>query len=239
MHVNAATATALERIAMRGADVVNAFTPGAAPSFDDTSAAQAAHASVDPLTAAPPEGAYFVTTDARDRTTYTKDGACALRDGVLCGANGQPMLGYASAGAALAPLRIDSVDDALGRVAHARIDAQGRLLYDRSAIDPRSGARIHETVCAGTLALARFPAGTRAQSVDASHVTLPNDIVPHYGRANDGTFGAVTPMQRAGSSIDLNTSIARLADAYLAFDALQAASKASGKAGKTAMDLVK
>lgn len=239
MHVHAATAAALEHIAMRGADVAKAFTPGAAPAFDDASAVQSAHASLDRLTAAPPEGAYFVTTDGRGRTTYTKDGACALHEGVLCGENGQPVLGYAGAGAPLSALRIDAVDNALGRVGNPRIDAQGRLLYDRSAIDPRSGAAIHETVCAGTLALARFPAGTRAQSVDAAHVTLPDGVVPHYGRAGDGSFGAIAPMQRAGSTIDLDTSIARLADAYLAFDALQAASKASGKAGKTAMDLVK
>ena len=46
-------------------------------------------------------------------------------------------------------------------------------------------------------------------------------------------------MQRERSRVDVDESLARLKDAYLAFEALQAAEAAKGRLGKTAMDLLK
>lgn len=46
-------------------------------------------------------------------------------------------------------------------------------------------------------------------------------------------------MRRERSRINVDESLARLKDAYLAFDALQAAEAAKAHVGKTAMDLLK
>jgi len=46
-------------------------------------------------------------------------------------------------------------------------------------------------------------------------------------------------MQRERSRVDLDQSLARLKEAYVAFEAMQAAQTARGRLGKTAMDLLK
>ncbi len=46
-------------------------------------------------------------------------------------------------------------------------------------------------------------------------------------------------MRRERSRVDLDASLARLKDAYVAFDALAAAETAKQRLGKTAMDVVK
>ena len=46
-------------------------------------------------------------------------------------------------------------------------------------------------------------------------------------------------MRRERSRVDIDESLMRLKEAYLAFDALQAAEAAKGHLGKTAMDLLK
>jgi hypothetical protein len=46
-------------------------------------------------------------------------------------------------------------------------------------------------------------------------------------------------MHRERSRIDVNESLVRLKDAYLAFDALQAAEAAKAHVGKTTLDLLK
>ena len=67
----------------------------------------------------------------------------------------------------------------------------------------------------------------------------PAGVQPRIGVANDGAFGALTPMRRERSRIDVDESIARLKEAYLAFDALAAAEAAKARLGKTTMDLLK
>lgn len=239
MFVDPSTDRALERIAARAADVRHAFTPGAMPVHDDVAIVPGAQPSLDALNVAPPADAFFITTDERGHTAYTRDGGCTLRDGTLVGANGRPMLGFRSPRGGPVELLIDPIDLALGRVRHPRIDAQGTFSYDRVAIDPRSGVDETQRVDVGRLALARFPVATKLAQSDASHVLAPPGVLPHLGRARDGTFGALAPMARATSGIDLDRSLERLQDAYLAFDALQAAHKAQGRVGKTTMDLVK
>lgn len=238
MMIDAATQQAFDRIAARTLDVERAFTPGAAPIFSDVGAAPSSRPALDPLSVAPPDGAYFITTDERGRMTYTQDGAFALRDGVLVNAAGTPVLGYVSQGGATGQLRCDSVDVALGRIRAIHIEADGTLAYDRISIDPRTQARESERVNVGRLALARFPAGTRA-IVTSGGVIAPQGVTPHLGRPGDGSFERVTPMRAQNSAIDFDRSLDRLEEAYLSFDALQAAHKARGSFGKTAMDLLK
>ena len=240
MLIDASTSAALDRIAQRAADVQRAFVPGAVPVNGDVATAHAGSApAIDPLCVTAPDGAYFLTTDERGRLCYTRDGSFSLNDGALAGGNGRAMLGYTSAHGAPEALRVDAIDGALGRANGARVDADGTLAYDRDVIDPRSGERRAERVVVGHLALARFPAATNLVAVDANHVAAPPGTTPHVGRPGDGNFGRLTPFARERSRVDLDESLRRLKDAYLAFDALQAAHKAQGHLGKTAMDLLK
>ncbi|MGC2129817.1 MAG: hypothetical protein WA629_06945 [Candidatus Aquilonibacter sp.] len=240
MMVNAATQEALDRIAQRAQDVQRAFTPGAVSQFDDVATDRAtSRASLDPLSVAPPPDAYFITTDERGRAAYTRDGGFALTDGTLIGANGRPILGFTSARGATSELHLDGVDEALGRVNDVRLEPSGALVYDRTTIDPRNGARERERVVVGHVALARFPAATKLGASDANHFVAPPGTVPHVGRPGDGNFANVAPMQREESRIDFDRSLERLQEAYVAFDALAAAHKAQGGVSKTAMDLLK
>ncbi len=240
MTVNAAIADALDRIEQRSADVQRAFTPGAVPQFGDvTTATPTSRAALDPLSVAPPPDAYFISTDERGRMVYTRDGDFTLRDGTLAGADGRAVLGFTSPQAGKSELRVDPVDEALGRVDRLRIEPDGTLSYDRTAIDPRTGYRERQRVAVGRLALARFPAATKLNALDANHMIPPPGTLPHVGRAGDGNFSTIAPMRQEESRIDFNRSLDRLEEAYVAFDALQAAHKAKGSATKTTMDLLK
>jgi hypothetical protein len=215
MLINAATQASLDLIAARGAEVRAAFAPiQKTGDFSNVN---------------PPGNDYFVTADERGRTSYTRDGRFSIADGAVVGENRRPVLGFSSEGGALRELHVDPVDQALGRVNNLRVSENGAVQYDRSSIDPRSGTRESQTVTIGYVALARFPAGTR----------LPTQTPPHVGRANDGNFGLIGPMRRENDDATLDRTLDRLHDAYVAFDALQAAHKAQGHVGKTVMDLIK
>jgi flagellar basal body rod protein FlgG len=240
MTVNAATQDALDRIAERAADMQHAFTPGAIPQFGDVATpAPSARQSFDPLSVSAPADAYFITTDERGRTVYTRDGCFAIRDGTLVGSNGRAVLGFTSPQSARSELHVDPVDEALGRVRALRVEVDGTLAYDRTSIDPRSGLRKSERVAIGRVALARFPVATKLNAIDANHLTPPPGTLPHIGRPADGSFSALSPMKQEESRIDFDRSLDRLEDAYVAFDALLAAHKAQGSLSKTAMDLLK
>lgn len=241
MQVSASTERALDYIGERARDVQAAFTPGAAPSFDDVAnQREKSHASFDPLDVALPEGSYLLTSDEQGRVLYTRDGGLRVRDGMLLTGSGSPALGFlATEGSSPQPLALDGVDGALGRVAHLRVDADGSVAYDRAMVDPLTGAREMQRVVVGRLALARFPAATRPGIVDAERVSAPPGVVPHIGRAGDGNFGTLTPLRRAESHIDFDRSLDKLKEAYVAFDAVTAAHKAQGNLGKTTMDLLK
>ncbi len=237
--IDAATQRALEQITARSQDVQQAFTPGAMPNFGDVAAEPSSRVVLDPLSVAPPSDAYFVATDARGRTVYTRDGSFHVMDGMLVDAAGTPVLGFSAPGAALGELRIDPVDAALGRSLGMRIEQDGTLAYDRAVIDPRNGTREMERVTAGRVALARFPAASKVIAADAGQVMAPPGVVPHLGRAGDGNFAPLEPMRQTASRIDFDASLDRLEEAYVSFDALQAAHKAQGSLSKTAMDLLK
>jgi hypothetical protein len=136
-------------------------------------------------------------------------------------------------------LHVDPVDAALDRVMDPHVEPDGTFAYTRTAIDPRTGQRERQRVAAGRVALARFPASTSLGGADGRQFVAPDGVVPHIGSASDGSFGKLLPMHRTPSGVDLDASLARLKDAYVAFDALQAAETAKGHTGKVVMDLLK
>jgi flagellar basal body rod protein FlgG len=240
VFLNPTMTAALDRIAERAADVRRAFTPGAIPQHGDVATSvDRADFTLDPLSVAPPEGSYFVTSDARGRTVYTRDGAFSVSAGRLVDARGCAVLGRRTAGGPMSDLRIDSVDAALGRAANPRVEADGNLVYARAAIDPRSGKRVSTGVVVGRIALARFPAGTKLDTSDGRSFSAPPGVAPHTGLAGDDAFGTLVPMRRERSGVDIDASLMRLKEAYVAFDALAAAETAKNHFSKAAMDVVK
>jgi hypothetical protein len=63
--------------------------------------------------------------------------------------------------------------------------------------------------------------------------------VPHVGLPADGTFPPLATGARDAGSIDLDASLRKLSEAYVAFSAMQAAHKAQGDGSKVVMDLLK
>ena len=240
MFFDASLSGALDRIAERAADVRRAYTPGAVPRYDDVATpAPVSDFTLDPLSVAAPDGAYFIAGDGEHGRCYTRNGAFALREGTLVDGDGRAILGARGSAGELTALRIDPVDDALGRVRDVAIAPDGTLSYRRETIDPRTGERTQQGVEVGRIALARLPAGTRPETGDGSDVSAPPGVTPQTGFAQDGSFPALVPMRRERSRIDIDESLIRLKDAYLTFDALQAAQAAKGRLSKTAMDLLK
>ena len=240
--INASPLDAYERVVSRAHDVTQIFRGGALPLNDDVRTEPAVVPSTDPLSAVPPPGAWFVTRGTDGARAYERDGALSLADGVLRTESGAEVLGYPGGdarGAVAVPLRVSDVDRALGRASAARVEADGTIAYARDAIDPHSGARTAERVVLGRLALARFPAGTQPVRLDGARVAAPKNVVPHYGTPGDGTFGALATSSRDAGSVDVAAGVARLNEAYRAFEALGAAVHAHARAQKTAVDLVK
>lgn len=240
MFLNPALGAALDRIAERAADLRRVFTPGAVPQHDDVaSAGGAENFTLDPLAVAAPDDIYFVTADEQGRVSYTRDGAFAVRGGRLVDAAGRPVRGVTGTNRDPGDLHIDPVDEALGRAADPRVERDGSFVYTRATIDPRSGARVSQRVVVGRLLLARFPAGTRIRSDDGIEGVPTESVVAQTGFAGDESFPALAAMHVSRSRVDLTEGLARLKEAYLTFDALQAAETAKGHLNKTAMDLLK
>lgn len=233
------TARAFERIEEAKQRVGRAFTPGSAARGGDIASHAAAQRTLDPLSVAAPEGALFVMRMRDGSSAYTHDGGFSLREGALVDGNGDAVLGYARPGAALAPLEIDPVDRAMHEVRSLRLDADGGLRYDRDIFDPRTGRMKRESVLAGRVALARFPAGSRLRAIDARRERAPEGVTAHLGAPGERGFAALTPHARARSGVKIDASLARLQDAYLQLEALLAAHKAQGSVAKTTMDLLK
>jgi len=233
---------AYERVAARAQDLRDAFRSGAVPLDGDVLTAPTVVRSTDPLSAVPPPGAWLVTRGADGARAYERDGALSLADGVLRTRDGSEVLGYPGGdarGAAPVPLRVPDVDRALGRAADARLEADGTVAYTRAAIDPRTGARNAERVVLGRVALARFPAGTQPARLDAARVAAPAGVVPHLGTPADGSFAPLATFSRDAGSIDVAAGVARLDEAYRAFEAIGVAVKAKAGMQKTTVELVR
>ncbi len=241
MVVDATLGAALERVSERAREALAAFVPGAIATSDETARAPEPPAMLDPLAAAAPPETYFVFEEARGRGArrYGTDGAFRLDGTTLCDRDGAAVLGSAQDQAPLEPLRVDAVDVALGRVRRLHLEADGAIAYERDAYDPRSGALRPQRVVVGRLALARFPAGTRLQPTDIRHGEPPAGVQPVLGHPGEGGFARLRLERRAAPAIDLDRSLDRLREAYLALDALRAGVGVRAACEKTAMDLVK
>jgi flagellar basal body rod protein FlgG len=240
MFLNPSLGMALDRIAERAADVRRAYTPGALPAHDDVATvATVSDFALDPLAVVAPDGTYFVTADEQGRRSYARDGSFRLLEGRLVDGGGHRIFGVRVPGGALEELGVDPVDESLGRVRDAAIEPDGTLVYRREVVDPRSGATELQRVVSGRIALARFPAGTRLASSDGSHGVAPLGVDVQNGSPGDGAFASLAPMRRERSRVNIDESLVRLKEAYLAFDALAAAEASKAHLGKTAMDLLK
>lgn len=238
MLISGAITRNLEEIAARESDVMRSYTPGALPQFDDAAQASGTNPSLDPLCAAPPPDAYFVTS-ANGKLTFTRDGSFSIRDGAIVDSQGDAVVGYAAPNSVAAPLRVDAADYALGFAQSAHIGVDGTIAYERTTIDPRTGGSSVQTITAGRVALARFAAGTRLQPADAGRVTAPPGVLPHLGTGGDGNFGELQPFARERSGIDIDRGLDLLQEAYIALDAVRAAAVVRAGTEKTAMDLLK
>ncbi|HTD34667.1 MAG TPA: hypothetical protein VK665_13445 [Candidatus Elarobacter sp.] len=240
--IGASPLDAYERVLSRAQDLRDAFRAGATPLNDDVRTAPNVVPSADPLSFVPPPGAWLVTRGADGARAYERDGALSLESGVLRTRSGADVLGYPGGearGAIPVPLRVPDTDRALGRAADARVEPDGTVAYARAAIDPRTGARGTERVVLGRIALARFPAGTHPARIDGTRVAAPHGVVPHLGTPADGAFAELATSSRDAGAIDVAAGVARLDEAYRAFEALGAAVKSRASVQKTAVDLVK
>jgi flagellar basal body rod protein FlgG len=240
--INGSPLDAYERVLSRAQDLRDAFRAGAVPLNADVRTAPTILPSSDPLGAVPPPGTWFVTRGADGIRSYERDGALAIDGGVLRTRGGADVLGYPGGearGTVPVPLRAPETDRALGRATDARIEEDGTVAYTRAAIDPRSGAKRAERVVLGRVALARFPAGSQPARMDGTRVAAPPGVAPHLGTPADGTFAPLATSSRDAGTIDVVAGVARLDEAYRAFEALGAAVKSRSHVDKTAVDLVK
>jgi flagellar basal body rod protein FlgG len=239
MLISTSTMRALDDVAARERDALQAFAPGATPERNDVARPSTPAFTLDALSAMPPADAYFVTRDHRGRVLFTRDGVFSIQDGVLVDQARHPILGFTGDASSLTELRADPVDTALGFPANARIEPDGLVTYERTTVDPRTGRREPQRATMGRIALARFAPATKLQAIDAEHAAAPPGIEPHIGRPGDGNFAPIAPLARAGSGIDLDLSLQRLQEAYLALEAIRAADQSQRSVEKTAMELLK
>ena len=238
--IDPATSSGLARIAARERDVMHAFDPGFIPEASDVARKSTVVPDVDPLGVAIPEGSFVVTPHASGGLAYARDGALAIVDDELRARDGGAVLGFGVGDRSkLIVLRVDPYDAAQGRVANARIEADGTFAYSRTTIDPRTGERRAENVTVGRVALARFPAGTQPTRIDARHVAPPAGVRPEVGVPGEGGFAKLATRSRDLGRVDIIASLERMREAYVSFEALRAAHHVRGGTEKTAMDLVK
>jgi len=238
MMISAAAVHALDDIAQREAEMRAAFTPGALPTHSEIAAQPSLERDSSPLSAAPSGDGYFIVRDPAGNELFTEDGGFAIEHGSLVDRNGMPVLGYSPSGT-LSPLKLDPIDDALGRVGNLHIEPNGSLSYEKTAVDPITRQPERIKVVAGRIALARFSAATRLENVDHTRWRAPSEIPPHVGMPQDGNFLPLVTHAHRRSEIDPLTGIDRLQESFMAFDALRAAHSAQGRVEKIAMDLLK
>jgi hypothetical protein len=133
----------------------------------------------------------------------------------------------------------DPVDAALGRIADPRVEADGAVVYSRSSIDPKTGKSVPEKVVVGTVALARFPAGTALGRITANRVSAPAGIAPTTASPGAAAFGKLAVKMRDVGSIDFNAGLNQMREAYLALDAMSADARVEDHTAHVAMDLIK
>ena len=231
---------AVETVERRAEDLRLLYSGGAQPNYSDILRDERGEPANDALCVMLPRETYLMAGDP-NRPVYTRDGALGVRDGVLTAGDGTPVLGYRGDDRSGIPqtLAIDKNDAAFGRVQDLRIEPDGVFGYARTVIDPKTLQPAVERVVIGRLALARFPAGSHPDRVDATHVRAPLGVVPFVGTPNDGNFASLMPQRRAIGRLDPDAAIERLQDAYVMLRALGAVERTRSGMIRGALDLVK
>jgi hypothetical protein len=231
---------AFARLDARRRDALGAFESGFEPEIADVAGRAGIQPSANPLSVVAPEGTFFVATNGASGVSFSRNGTFEIANGELRFSGGGPVLGFAlGKPGAVVPLRVDPYDAALGHATDPRVEADGTFAYARSTIDPRTGERRTERVAIGRVALARFPAGTQPERVDATHVRAPAGVSAHFGMPTDGRFAALATHARDLGRVDVIAGLERLREAYDDLDAVRAAGKAHGTLDRTTMDLLK
>jgi len=81
-----------------------------------------------------------------------------------------------------------------------------------------------------------FPAGSQTQRLDATRVAAPPGVAPHLGTPADGSFSALATFSRDAGTIDIAAGVAKLDEAYRAFEAIGAAVRSQASVTKTTVD---
>ena len=232
-------AGAFARIDARRRDALGAYEPGFEPEISDVAGRTGVQPSASALSVVAPEGAYFAVADGAGMS-FSRAGSFVLANGDLRSGDDRLVLGFAFGNrTAVVPMRVDPIDSALGRVRDARIEPDGTFAYTRTTIEPRTGERRAERVAIGRVALARFPAGTQPERVDATHVRAPHGVAAQFGMPTDGRFAALRPHARDLGRVDVLAGLERMREAYDDLDAVRAAAKAHASVDRTTMDLLK
>lgn len=184
---------------------------------------------------AAPDRSFFIVQDEQGERTFTPRAVLHVDGGIVRDQSGRSVIGFSGADAALAPLRIEPVDAALGIAANVTVQPDGCVAYERAVVDPASGVAGADRVAIGRIALARFPSSVQVRRIDPAHVAAPAGALPHTGTPGDGFD--MLPGSTAVSSLD--AALNRLHDSYIALDALQSANQVEARTDRTAMDLLK
>ena len=242
--INSGPAQALAELATRAQEMLHAYEPGYETTDDQIRSATLARSepALDPMSAAAPEGAYFMGVDSKGASFFSRDGSFGVQGTNVTWADGSRVLGYANGAApdgAPKPLKIDAVDSALHRVGEPHVEADGSVAYTRTTVDPTTGKSRDERVVAGRIALARFPAGSAGQPLSAHRLAQPAGVAPVVGSPDSAPFGKLTPKARDLGSVDFEAGLNQLREAFLALDAMSATSRVDDKDAHVAMDLIK
>jgi flagellar basal body rod protein FlgG len=242
--INSGPARALAELAARAQEMLHAYEPGYETQDDQIRSATLARpkSTNDPLSVSAPEGAYFMGVDPSGKRFFSRDGSFHIAGDSIAWSDGSPVLGFgpnAEPGSAPTPLKVDSVDAALGRAADAHFEADGSVVYSRSVVDPKSGKSTVEKISVGSVALARFPAGTALPPLDGNRITQPPGVAAAIGKSGDAAFGPVAIKSRDVGSVDFEAGLNQLREAYLAVDAMSASDRVSDRDAHVAMDLIK
>jgi hypothetical protein len=232
---------ALNRIARRADDVMHAYDPAFRPQSPDVARSQgpALVSEADPLSVAPPRGTYFLVKQKSGETVMTLDGGFRFVDGTLQTRDGATVLGFSGTGRSPEPLRAATIDVALKRVGEPRIDGAGFVSCRLSSIDPVTGAARSRRAVVGRVALAALPAGSEPQRLDGAHLRPPKGVRIRLGVPGTGEFGVLATHVRQLGGVDMEAGLDRLREAYMEFEALEAAHRSTATIEKAAMDLLK
>ena len=231
--IDAATADALSRVASRARDLLQGYRGGFEPvAGDATIRGTAAAPSLDPLSVVAPQGTFFVTRTPDGTPLLTRDGAFGFVDGELRASDGSIALGTSDATKTLTAAAHRSPRRCPRPCLRTAHRSRWQRLLLRSAVDPRNGERRDERVCIGRLTLARLPAGTLPERVDATHVRAPRGVLPLVGRPADGTFAPLDIARSRFGAPQPGRRLQRLQEAYLSLEALLSAHHARGTTEK-------